>query len=199
MSKKEEKKKKDNKPKLSAKENKKRLKEFEKQAKANESNYEMIRLFKILIGVIGVLALFGFVFAIIHGDIFKSKKKEKEEIQNIEIMAGTAFSRPTTEDVTEYYVLFYDFDGANKDLMNTVYNAFNRYDRKMKFYKVNLGSILNKTYVANTLEEVNTSNNKDLKVMDPTLIKVSNGAAVAVYTGKEEIVNFEEATIKVEK
>ena len=195
MSKKDDKKKKDNKPKLSAKENKKRLKEFEKQAKANESNYEMTRLFKILIGVIGVLAVFGFVFAIIHGDIFKSKKKEKEEIQNIEIMAGTSFTKQTGE----YYVLFYDFDGANKDLMNTVYNAFNRYDRNMKFYKVNLGSILNKSYVANTIEEVNTSNNKDLKVLDPTLIKFANGAVVNVYSGKDAIVDFEEATIKIEK
>ena len=192
MSKKE---KKDKKPKTTNKENKKRLKELERQAKANESNYEMTRLFKILVGVIGALVLFGLVFAYFHGDIFKKKTKTKEEIQNVEILAGTAL----TKQSGEYYVLFYDFDGDNKELMNKVYAAFDRYDRTMKVFKVNLGSVLNKSYKANSNEEINTSNNKDLKVVDPTLLKINEGNVVNVYSGKDAIVSFEEEIIKVEK
>jgi len=191
MSKKEEKKK-NNKPKLSSKENKRRLKELEKQAKLNEDNYEMVRLFKILLGVIGALAIFGLIFAYFHGDIFKKKEKVQEEIQNIEIMAGTAF----TKQSGNYYVLFYDFNGENKELMEKVHSAFGRSNSTMKIFKVNLGSELNKSYKANTSEEVNTSSNKDLKVLDPTLLEITDGQVVKVYSGKEEIVNFEESTIK---
>ena len=195
MSKNDKKEKKDKKPKTTNKENKKRLKELERQAKANESNYEMTRLFKILAGVIGALILFGLVFAYFHGDIFKKKTKTKEEIQNVEILAGTAL----TKQSGEYYVLFYDFDGDNKELMNKVYAAFDRYDRTMKVFKVNLGSVLNKSYKANSNEEINTSNNKDLKVVEPTLLKINEGNVVNVYSGKDAIVSFEEELIKVEK
>lgn len=191
MSKKE---KKDKKTKITNKENKKRLKELERQAKANENNFEMVRLFKILLGVIGALLVFGLVFAYFHGDLFKKKAEIKEEIQNVEILAGTAF----TKQSGEYYVLFYEFDGESGKLMDKVYAAFERHDRSMKVFKVDLGNSLNKAYKANSVEEINTLNNKDLKVLDPTLIKFNDGSVVNVYSGKTAIVDFEESVIKTE-
>ena len=48
------------------KENRKKLKELEKQA--NEESYEMSRLIKIFVGVVGVLLLVYLIFAFFHGD-----------------------------------------------------------------------------------------------------------------------------------
>ena len=63
-------------------------------------------------------------------------------------------------------------------------------------YKVNLGSGLNKAYVAANASEVNTSNSTSLKVMDVTLIRVQNGKTIEVYSGLEKVKSIEEKILK---
>ena len=65
-------------------------------------------------------------------------------------------------------------------------------------YKVNLGSGLNKSYVAANASEVNTSNNASLKVLDLTLIKVKDGKATEVYSGIDKVKSVEEKLLKQE-
>ena len=172
------------------KENRKKLKELEKQA--NEESYEMSRLIKIFLGVVGVLLLVYLVFAFFHGELFYKKDKTKEEIQNVEIMAGSAY----TKQDGNYYVLFYDFDGDNNKLCDGIYNVYTNKTDVLKMYKVNLGSGLNKSYLAVSAEEVNTESNEKLKVLDATLIKFADGAAIEVISGRDALVDYEDTLLK---
>ena len=175
-----------------AKENKKKLKEMERQAKANEENYEMSRLIKIFLGVVGTLVIVYLVFAFFHGELFHKSNKTPATIQNVEILAGSTF----TKQDGEYYVLFYDFDGDNNKLCEGIYNVFSSLKTESKMYKVNLGSGLNKSYLAKSAEEVNTESPETLKVLEPTLIKVSEGKATEVISGKDKLVDYEDTLLK---
>ena len=63
-------------------------------------------------------------------------------------------------------------------------------------YKVNLGSGLNKNYLAASPEEVNTSSNETLKVLDATLIKFSDDTAIEVVSGRDALVDYEDTLLK---
>jgi len=173
-----------------SKENKKKLKEIEKQY--NEDSYGFDRLMKIFIGVVGALLIFYLIFAFFHGELFHKSNKEKETIQNIEILAGSTF----TKQDGEYYVLFYDFNGDNSKLCDGIYNVYNNSGKELKMYKVNLGSGLNKNYIATSAEMVNTESAENLKVLDATLIKVTNGTASLVVSGKDKLVDYEDTLLK---
>ena len=171
-------------------ENRKKLKELEKQA--NDESLEMSRLIKIFVGVVGVLLLVYLIFAFFHGELFHKSNKVKDEIQNVEILAGSAF----TKQDGIYYVLFYDFDGDNGKLCDGIYNVFTNRADGTKMYKVNLGSGLNKNYLAASTEEVNTSSNETLKVLDATLIKFSDDTAIEVVSGRDALVDYEDTLLK---
>ncbi len=192
MNKKDKEKEKNNKKEKNkrAKENKKKLKEIEKQY--NEETYGFDRLIKILLGVVGALVIFYLIFAFFHGELFHKSEKEKETIQNIEILAGSAF----TKQDGEYYVLFYDFNGDNNKLCDGIYNVYNNNGKELKMYKVNLGSGLNANYVATSEEMVNTESAETLKVLDATLIKITDGKASLVVSGKDKLVDYEDTLLK---
>ena len=184
--------KKDNKKEQKKKDNKKKLKNIDKYVP--EEGNQVERLIKITVGVLVVLVVFYIGFAIYHGEFFKKKVKEEETIQDIIIPAGMAYGKSG-----EYYVLFYDFDGNNKYYGDNVYSIYaNNKPSSIKMYKVNLGSGLNKSYVAANASEVNTSNNASLKVLDLTLIKVKDGKATEVYSGIDKVKSVEEKILKQE-
>jgi len=183
-------KKKDNKKEQKKKDNKKKLKNIDKYVP--EEGNEVQRLIKIGGGVLAVLIVFYIGFAIYHGDLFKKVEKEKEAIQDVEIMAGTSL----TMEESDYYVLYYDFNGDNKSYAEAFYNVYDNKQEKSKMYKVNLGSGLNKAYVAANANEVNTSSSTSLKVIDVTLIRVQNGKPTEVYAGLEKVKSIEEKILK---
>ena len=174
-----------------AKENKKKLKEMEKQAKLNEDNYDMKRLVKIFVGVVVTLLLVYLFYAFFNGELFHKSEKTPATIQNVEILAGNSF----TKQDGDYYVLYYDFDGDNATLCDGIYNVFSN-KGGIKMFKVNLGSGLNKNYVATSSEEVNTESNEKLKVLDATLIRISDGQAAEVISGKDNLVDYEDTLLK---
>ena len=185
-------KKNDKKKDLKKKENKKKLKNIDKYVPEEGNDVE--RLIKITAGVVGVLLVFGLVFAIWHGEIFKNNLKEQESIQDVEIMAGNILNRVETE----YYVLMYDFSGDNSEYCNTYYNLYKNKSGATKMYKVNLGSGLNKAYLAKDTSEINTSNMDSFKVVDATLIKVKDGKIAEGHSGKDKVVATQDAMLKQE-
>ena len=152
---------------------------------------EMIRLMKVLGVVVVILLLFYLVFAIYNGEIsFSKKKTEKEEVevQNTEILAGSIFSR----NKDEYYVLFYDFDGNNAIKCDTIYSVYTQLNSaSSKMYIVDLGNAFNKKYATTSIDEVNVSGVSSLKVVDATLIKVSNGVGTIIASGIDALNNYQ--------
>ena len=155
-------------------------------------NEEVIRMIKVLVGVVLALAAFYFLFAIYSGEISFGKKEEKEpvEIQNVEILAGTVFNRIESE----YYVMFYDFDGSYSYSCSAIYNLYSQKSGKM--YLVDLGNNLNKDYIADSKDAVNTDNISSLRVMDPTIIKIKDGKAIEVVSGIDDVNSYGKDLIK---
>ena len=160
----------------------------------NENN-DIIRMIKI-VGVIAlVFVAFYLVFAIYNGEISFGKDKETEknvEIQNREILAGSIFNR--IED--EYYVLMYDFDGDYSIKCETIYNLYLQKGILNKMYLVNLGNAFNTNYVVDSVNGVNVSTIEQLKVLNPTLLKISNGKVVESSFGIDAINNYIKTLLK---
>lgn len=160
-----------------------------KNKKVKVSNYssdsdEMKRMIKVLLSVVIVLVAVYFVFAIYNGEISFGGKKErkKDEIQNVEILAGTTFNR---SDV-EYYVLFYDFEANDSINYANIYDLNESYGES-KVYLVDLNKKFNKDYIVEDAKEINISSIDSLKVVNGTLVKVKDGKGVSYVVGTSAI------------
>ena len=164
---------------------KNKMKKMDKVKSYSSDSDEMASMLKILGLVVLTLGLFYLVFAIATGEISFGKKKTvyKEEIQNVEILAGNVFSRSDSE----YYVLMYDFDASDSISYENVYNLFQSYYGTSKLYLVDLGNKFNSSYVVEDSNLVNVSSVDVLKVVNGTLIKIEDGKAVSHHVGLEEI------------
>ncbi len=160
-------------------------KKLKKEIMGGSDEDQMKKMIKILLIVVLFIGLVWFVFAIINGEIFgkkKSKETEEVEIQNDIILAGSVFNRSEEE----YYVLLYDFDGANKGTCGAIFTVYNDKDA-LKMFKVDLGDKMNSNVLVTDAGAVNYSNSADLKVLDATLIKVKDGKAIEFISGIDEL------------
>ena len=104
---------------------------------------------------------------------------EEENIVQIENKILATDSLSQTEE--EYYVYYYDTEEENAEIKNKLYSV------KEKIYRVDLHDDMNSNFVGEVSGIVESIEN--LKVSDPTLIKVSSERIVEFYTGKDEIVS----------
>lgn len=162
------------------------------------SDFNTSTLIKIIIGVVLVLILTYFIGGLLNGSIKigGKEKKEKEEtvIQYSEIIIGETF----TQKENEYYVLYYDF---NSDLNNIIESYTYSYMYKqdaLKMYTVDLSDGFNKDKVAEENENYinKPSNINDLKVQNPTILKISNKKVTERIEGKENTINYLSNLIK---
>ncbi len=156
---------------------------FDKVKSYSSDSDEMVRMIKILGGVILIFIIFYFVFAVINGDFSKKEEYKPAGIQNVEILAGTTFSRSDSE----YYVLMYNFEGEEASKYSALYNLYINNIGRYKIYLVDLNNALNKNYVVEDAKKVNISDIASLKVVDGTIIKVSNNIGTSYKTGLENI------------
>lgn len=141
---------------------------------------------KTLLVILGFMIGFFVILYLVTGlfitkDIkWLSKDKsssDSEEVTSIEnkILASESLSQ---KDDT-YYVYFYDTSNEDSDITNTLYLIND------KVYRVDLHDGFNSNYVGEPSGVVDDV--KDLKVSDPTVIKVSSGKIVDFYAGKDKI------------
>lgn len=139
---------------------------------------DYMKVIKIGIGVLLVLGLVYLVTAIASGEI-KLGKKEKEktetEIQYQEIIAGETFNR----NASEYYVLFMNFTDSYASYYLSLIDNYQMKDNSLAFFTVDMEKKINSDYVTN-----------ELKVENPTILKISNSNIVETITGKDNILNF---------
>ena len=154
--------------------------------KKNTRNYrtttstevDYMKVIKIGIGVLLVLGIVYLVTAIASGEI-KLNKKEKAtsetEIQYQEIIAGETFNR----NASEYYVLFMNFTDSFASYYLSLIDNYHMKDNSLPFFTVDMEKKINSDYITN-----------DLKVENPTILKISNSKITETITGKEDILNF---------
>ena len=128
-----------------------------------------------------VLTLLYFVTALFitkELDWFNKKDNDTSESNSISntILASATFK----QSETEYYVYFYDFNEEKNSITDIVNNKLSG----EKVYKVNTASAMNTNYVGETGNK-NSKTLEELKVVAPTLIKISEDKIVKYYEGKE--------------
>jgi uncharacterized protein YpmB len=170
-----------------------------KEAKKNGKDLKSIEIeenynWKKTIIVFGIIIIFFvilyFVLAIfVTDEISLSKDSDSETEQEAAstvanaILASSIFKQ--SEDV--YYVYCFDFTDQDSNVSNTVSN--NLVDDKV--YRVNTNDSMNKNYVSDTANK-NSSSLEDLKISNPTLIKIENGKITMILSGSSEIVEHYE-------
>ncbi len=160
-------------------------KKVEKIKSYSSDSDEMMRMLKVLGGVVLSLVVFYLVFAIAKGEISFGKKDEitPTEIQNVEIIAGNAFAR----NEEEYYVMMYNFDNSDSIKYANLYELYSQQNSGTKLYLVDLSKKFSDKYITENESEVNIESINTLKVVDGTLIKVFNGTGASSAIGYENI------------
>lgn len=154
--------------------------------KKNTRNYrtttttdvDYIRVIKIGVGVLLILGIVYLVTAIASGEIKfgkKDKSVKETEIQYQEIIAGETFNRNSKE----YYVLFMNFTDNYASYYLSSIDSYEGKDNSLPFYTVDIEKKINNEYVTN-----------ELKLENPTILKISNSNIVETITGKENVLNF---------
>ena len=83
-----------------------------------------------------------------------------------------------------YYVYFYNFTGEDQNIANAIGLA------DAPVYHVDTNSALNKNYVTVESSNRNATTLAELKVKEPTFIKISSDKIIAYYEGPNEILDF---------
>lgn len=176
---------------MQKKKNKKKL----NYANTYDSGNEVSRIIKILVGIVLFLAIFYFLALLATGEIkFGNKKTEKEkvtEIQYEEILAGQTF----TQKEEEYYVLYFNFTDSIGSTYLTYRDGYINQIDSLPMYMVDLEKGFNTRYVKNDEEESEEikklpNSTDELKVVNPTLLKVKNHKVTERIEGKEEVKKF---------
>ncbi len=85
----------------------------------------------------------------------------------------------------EYYVYFYDFTDEDKSIASAISGKSD-----MKIYRVDTNSGLNQNYVTEESGNASVTGLENLKVKNPTFIKISGDQVVDYYEGSNVIVNY---------
>ena len=135
----------------------------------------------IIILVIVIIYLLSALFITKELDWFNKKetKENTETKTSDDILASEVFK----QSEEEYYVYFYDFNEKESIVTDTVLSRL----AYSKVYKVNTTAVMNANYVSETGNK-KAKNLSELKVVSPTLIKISNGT-ITEYYEKQEITN----------
>ena len=135
----------------------------------------------VLVFIIGVIYLISALFITKELDWFKDKTEENKTIVQNTILASEIFKQ--TEE--EYYVYFYDYKDEDALISSMISNKLS----SSKVYKVDTGSALNNKYISGESNKL-AKNLTDLKVKEPTLIKINGETISAYYEGNELLDNL---------
>lgn len=157
------------------------------------SDNEVTRIIKILVVVLIVLGITYLIAALITGDIKLGSKNNTEEevaaeIQYEEILAGKTLNYSDSD----YYVMYFNFTDNISSSYITFKDIYAQKEDALNFYLVDLEKGFNKSFVKEENEEYEEYPDKieNLKVTNPTILKISNHKVVERVEGKTEVINY---------
>lgn len=167
-----------------AKKNGRDLKEKVVEDKVDWKRY--ILVFSIIIIFFVSLYFVLAIFVTKELDLSKDKDNDTETSENNtnvanSILASNIFKQK--EDV--YYVYCFDYNDQDTNVSHTVSN--NLLDDKV--YRVNTKDSMNSKYVGEESNK-NATNLDELKVVNPTLLKIENGTITMFLSGENEIIDY---------
>ena len=177
---------------LRRKEEKKNKKGKERQEISTEPNYSGLTLLKI-IGALAIIlfVLYYFIAVFITKEVDISGKKsdttseESKNSSSSNVSNAILAQRTFEQSEEEYYVYYCDFSDEDKTISSILNNKSN-----ITLYRVDTSSALNQNYVTEENGNRNVTGINDLKVKNPTLIKVTGDKVTFYAEGVNEIVNY---------
>ena len=157
------------------------------EKRIEEDNYISRFIFTITITLIVLVIGYLFIGIFVTKTIFNKEEVEKEEVKidNTTILAGQILDQKESE----YYVLVHDVS----DTTNMLSNWKTHYEGKensLKVYVVDSSEKLNGKYIVKKNSNISPTGYKDLKIKEPTLIKVKDKKITEYIEGNEEIKNI---------
>lgn len=160
--------------------------------RTNETNIEMNQLFKkylkvFLIIVILLVLIYFFLAVFVTKEISFSKDYSDngtlDYASNVAnpILAKNAFRQKEAD----YYVYFFDFENSDGDIANAINSKLG----EEKIYRVNTADSLNGNYVGES-GNPNVTDISDLMVVNPTIIRVTDGQVSLYLDGKDAILSY---------
>lgn len=165
-------------------------KNYKYKVKENEKLFTIGTFIKVVIGCTIFVLVFYFILALFvtkEVKVFSGDNKTEESSSNDsndsvsnKILASNIFDQREES----YYVYFYDFNSEDEKLASVVANVSDT------VYRVNTNDGFNRNYVSDS-DKGNSGAKQlgDLKVINPTLIKVSNDTITEYYEGVSDILN----------
>ncbi len=167
------------------------LKELKKQRRDYNDDEEknFISRFVMTIGLVlvALVGLYLFIGIFITHTITFDKEKEEEKVTTIDnstILASQIFD----QSKEEYYVLVYNPEDKVNDLNNFISLYQNKEDA-LTLYKVDSTKKFNSNYIVTEDSNKNPSSYNDLRIISPSLIKISSGSVSEYIEGFEEVKN----------
>ena len=177
---------------LRRKEEKKNKKAKEIKNTPSETNYSGLTLLKI-VGAIAIIlfVLYYFIAVFITKEVDVSENKnsttsEESTSSSSSSVSNAILAQRTFEQAEEeYYVYYYNFSDEDKTISSILSNKSD-----ITLYRVDTSSALNKNYVTEENGNKNVTGINDLKVKNPTLIKVTGDKVTSYIEGVNEIINY---------
>lgn len=169
------------------------LKELKKQKRNYNDEEEKNALSRfvmtlgIVLGALVVLYLFIGIFVtktITFGNDKKDEVEESVAIDKSTILASQIFD----QSEGEYYVLVYNPDEKVQDLTSFI-NLYQGKSDAIKLYKVDSTKKFNADFIVEKDSNKNPTNYSELRIISPSLIKISSGSVSEYYEGFEEVKN----------
>lgn len=154
-----------------------------------ENKFKVITLFKIILSVVIILLVLYYVLAVfVTKEIDVSGNKDSDVSDNNDtsnvtnkILGAATFK----QSEATYYVYYYDFDEEDEEIANVISSL-----NDSKVYRVDTGSSLNGNYVTEGDSNKNVTDISNLKVKNPTIIKIDNDKVIEYHEGVQDIVDF---------
>ena len=168
------------------------LKELKKQKRDynNEEEKNIINRFVMTIGIVllALVALYLFIGIFVTKTITFGKDKENDQaettLDKTTILAGQIFNQKNDE----YYVLVFDPEEKIHNL-NGFLDIYKSKTNSIPVYKVDSTKKFNSKYIVEENSNTNPTGYNDLRIKDPTLIKITSGSVSEYYEGYEEVKN----------
>lgn len=168
------------------------MKNIQKEKKNKKNSEEKDNYFKFITTLAILLLVFVLAYFLIGFFYTKEISFNKDEddntsevsVDNSTIMLGQLFDQ--SED--EYYVLVYDTTDKVLSISSWM-SIYSSKDDALKIYTVDSSKKFNANYIVEEGSNKDATNVSELKVISPTLIKVTNKTISEYIEGEEAIVN----------
>ncbi len=155
-----------------------------------ENMMKISTILKIILGVVIIILVFyyGLAFFVTKEVDFSSngKSNDTSESNDTNSVSNAILAKNTFDQLDEvYYVYFYNFSDEDEVISNSISSLTDH-----TIYRVDTSSGLNSNYVDNNTGNKKVTGISDLKVKNPTIIKIDNDKVVSYYEGVDEISDF---------